>query len=168
MRRANNCHNAANYGWLVNRVRSLVSPLRSKPVWAFVEDNCPFGDAGWPCITGAQLRAAVWHSFIAGARGVVYFNHSFKANGAIGCGTSQHTLRTALRCGRLSRARTPRFSDGVRSELPDPDDRDEGHRKRQGDGQVGRLELLRHLSRYAGSGGVHLSPSRAWATPRRR
>jgi hypothetical protein len=89
----NNCHVAANYGWLVNRVRSLVAPTHSKPVWSFVENNCPFGDEGWPCITGAEMRAAVWHSLIAGARGVVYFNHSFKANAANGCDDSFHTIR---------------------------------------------------------------------------
>jgi hypothetical protein len=88
----NNCHNAANYGWLVNRVRSLVSPARSKPVWAFVEDGCPFPTAANACITPAQMRAAVWHSFIAGARGVVYFNHSFKANAANGCPSTDHTI----------------------------------------------------------------------------
>jgi hypothetical protein len=89
----NNCHNAANYGWLVNRVRSLVSPARSKPVWAFVENGCPFPPAENACITPAQMRAAVWHSFIAGARGIVYFNHSFRANPANGCEDTFHTVR---------------------------------------------------------------------------
>jgi hypothetical protein len=89
----NNCHNAANYGWLVNRVRSLVSPARSKPVWAFVENGCPFPPAENACITPAQMRAAVWHSFIAGARGIVYFNHSFRANPGNGCEDTFHTVR---------------------------------------------------------------------------
>jgi hypothetical protein len=74
--KANSCHVAANYGWLVNRERSLIQPARSKPVWAFVEVGCPFGP-DWPCITPPQIRAAVWQSLIAGARGIIYFNHSF-------------------------------------------------------------------------------------------
>lgn len=75
--KANNCHVAANYGWQVNRVRSLVSPARSKPVWAFVEVGHPASENHWPSITPPQIRAAVWHSLIAGARGIIYFNHSF-------------------------------------------------------------------------------------------
>ena len=51
-----------------------------KPIWNFVE-------VGWPltedprrnrrAITPAEIRAAVWHSIIAGARGIIYFQHSF-------------------------------------------------------------------------------------------
>jgi hypothetical protein len=69
----NNCRVAANYGWQVNRVRSLVKPARSKPVWSFVELGCPM----MRCTNVPQIRAAVWHSLIAGARGIEYFNHSF-------------------------------------------------------------------------------------------
>ena len=90
----NNCHNAANYGWTVNRMRSLVSPLGSKPVWNFVEVGCPFTQADEACIQQAQLRAATWHSFIAGARAVSYFNHSFKAGAGGGtCGSASDTIR---------------------------------------------------------------------------
>jgi hypothetical protein len=71
----NACHVAANYGGLVNRERSLISPARSKPVWAFVEVGEPMTPGLH--ITNAQIRAAVWHSIIAGARGIIYFNHSF-------------------------------------------------------------------------------------------
>ena len=42
----------------------------------------------WPSITPSQIRAAVWHSLIAGARGITYFNHSFGGR----CRT-QHALR---------------------------------------------------------------------------
>ena len=75
--KADNCHVAANYGWQINRVRSLVSPARSKPVWAFVEVGHPASEDDWPSITPPQIRAAVWHSLIAKARGIIYFNHSF-------------------------------------------------------------------------------------------
>ena len=36
----------------------------------------------------AQIRAAVWHSLIAGARGVIYFQHSFS-----GSAMTHHALR---------------------------------------------------------------------------
>jgi hypothetical protein len=86
--KANNCHVAANYGWQVNRVRSFVSPARSKPVWTFVEVGHPASENDWPSITPPQIRAAVWHSLIAGARGIIYFNHSFG-----GPCISHHALR---------------------------------------------------------------------------
>jgi hypothetical protein len=82
------CHLAANYGRTVDRVRALVEPAGSRPVWAFVELGHPFTEDDWPTITPAQVRAAVWSSLIHGARGIVYFNHSFGGD----C-ESQHVLR---------------------------------------------------------------------------
>ena len=81
------CHRASNYGAQTKRVRNLVSPARSKPVWTFVEVGTPFPDKG-SGIMPSQIRAAVWHSIIAGARGITYFNHSFGGP----CQT-QHALR---------------------------------------------------------------------------
>jgi hypothetical protein len=81
------CRRAANYGWTVDRLRGLITPLGSKPVWAFVEVGHPATENYAPTITGPQARAAVWSSIIHGARGIVYFNHSFG-----GC-YSQHVLR---------------------------------------------------------------------------
>ena len=46
----NNCHNAVNYGYNVNRVRSLLSVPGSKPIWNFVEIGCPWTGT-WGCIT---------------------------------------------------------------------------------------------------------------------
>jgi hypothetical protein len=82
------CRRAANYGTTVTRLRDLVSPARSKPVWAFVEVGHPFTESHAPSIQPAEVRAAVWQSLIAGARGIVYFNHSFG-----GPNQSQHVLR---------------------------------------------------------------------------
>jgi hypothetical protein len=84
----NGCAVAANYGWTVQRVRNLVQPSGSRPVWAFVEVGHPSTQPDWPSITPPEVRAAVWHSLIAGARGVIYFNHSFAGP----CPT-QHALR---------------------------------------------------------------------------
>jgi hypothetical protein len=71
------CRLAANYGKTVRRMRELVEPAGSKPVWNFVEVGHPFTEEDAPTITAAQARAAVWSSIINGARGIVYFNHSF-------------------------------------------------------------------------------------------
>src|SRR5262245_14023525 len=88
------CHRAANYGASVSRVRSLVNPHGSKPVWAIVELGHPFSEADWPTITPAEVRAAVYQSLIAGARGIVYFNHTFG-----GPNQTQHILRDGINPG---------------------------------------------------------------------
>jgi hypothetical protein len=90
------CRRASNYGWTTERVRSLVRPLGSKPVWNFVEIGHPSSDPGTPTITGPQIRAAVWSGLIHGARGIVYFNHSFS-----GSCVSIHVLRDP--CGAEAR-----------------------------------------------------------------
>lgn len=82
------CRLAANYGKTVDRVRALVSPAASKPVWNFVEVGHPFTENDAPTITGPQIRAAVWSGIIHGARGTIYFNHNFG-----GSCISQHVLR---------------------------------------------------------------------------
>ena len=71
------CRLASNYGETVKRMRDLVEPEGSKPVWNFVEVGHPFTEEDAPTITAAQARAAVWSSIINGARGIIYFNHSF-------------------------------------------------------------------------------------------
>ncbi len=47
------CHRAANYGATVGRVRSLIRPAGSKPVWAIVELGHPASEADWPTIKPA-------------------------------------------------------------------------------------------------------------------
>lgn len=91
------CRRGASYGATVDRARSLVRPAGARPVWAFVELGHPFTEDDAPTITGPQVRAAVWSSVIHGARGVVYFAHSFGGD----C-RSYHLLRDA--CGAQVRA----------------------------------------------------------------
>ena len=83
------CRRSSNYGWNVDRLRELdAMDGQRKPIWNFVELGCPFSNGD--CITPDQVRSAVWHSIIAGARGVVYFNHSFGGS----CQT-HHVLRSS-------------------------------------------------------------------------
>ena len=70
-------HRARNYGIIVERMRGFAA--NTKPVWSFIE----IAD-----ITPGQLRAAMWHSIISGARGIIFFNHQFGKT----CET-QHALR---------------------------------------------------------------------------
>ena len=51
-----------------------------QPIWAFVEVGWPFTETaaqGARAIQPAEIEAAAWQSIIAGARGIIYFNHSF-------------------------------------------------------------------------------------------
>ena len=109
--KTNDCHVAANYGWQIKRVRSLVSRARPKPVWGFVEVGHPAGEDDWPSITPPQIRAAVWHSLIAGGRGVIYFNHSFGGP----CQT-QHALRE--RCYAAARAMVKSVNGQIKALAP--------------------------------------------------
>ena len=72
---------ASNYGYQVDRMRALdARDGQRQPIWNFVEVGWPF-DPGAPsgarAIAPAEVRAAVWHSIIAGAQGIIYFQHSF-------------------------------------------------------------------------------------------
>ena len=67
----------SNYGATIDDIRALESPVGSEPIWAFVEDGCPFTAPDDQCITPAQMNWGVWSSIIHGARGIIYFNHSF-------------------------------------------------------------------------------------------
>ena len=71
------CRLPANYGWTVERVRSLVEPVGSIPVWSFVEVGQPSDAGALDPPDLPQIRAAVWSSIVHGARGIVYFGHSF-------------------------------------------------------------------------------------------
>lgn len=81
---------ASNYGATVQKTRKLLN--YSKPSWGFVEVGGPFSynNTADKYITPAQVRAAYWHSIIAGAQGIVFFNHSFG-----GPAQTQHALRDA-------------------------------------------------------------------------
>jgi hypothetical protein len=115
------CHRGSNYGKVIERQRRLMQPQGARPVWAFVEVGHPFGESHWPSIKPAEITSAVWHSLIAGARGVIYFNHSFG-----GPCISHHALRepcyasvraevanTNARVTRLAPALNAPFADGL-------------------------------------------------------
>jgi hypothetical protein len=63
------------------------------PHWAVVETGWPFSQTaaqGGRAIQPAEMRSAVWHQMIAGARGLVWFEHSFGGP----CAGDHHTIRT--------------------------------------------------------------------------
>lgn len=85
---------ASNYGATVKRLRELQAlesdGSRKQPIWNIVELGGPFSynTTLASYIQPREMQAAVWHSLIAGARGIIYFNHSFG-----GPNQTQHILR---------------------------------------------------------------------------
>jgi hypothetical protein len=68
---------AANYESNVTVLRAIQQSngLGSKPIAADIETGCPFSNGN--CVTSAQFTAAAWHALIAGARGIIWFQHNF-------------------------------------------------------------------------------------------
>jgi hypothetical protein len=71
----------SSYGDDVRRIRTLdaLDGVR-QAVWHFVELGWPWTESaeqGGRRILPAEIRSAVWHSLIAGARGIIYFDHNF-------------------------------------------------------------------------------------------
>ena len=66
----------ANYAFNVTRIRYLEGLIRvSKPITVDVETGCPMTNGN--CTTPSAAVAAAWHALIAGARGIVWFQHNF-------------------------------------------------------------------------------------------
>jgi hypothetical protein len=106
---------AANYGYQIDRLRDLdARDGRRQPIWTLVEVGWPFvesAEQGGRAITAPEIRAAVWHSIIAGARGIVYFNHDFG-----GPCISQHVLRDT--CGAAVRPTVKAVNRQIRTLAP--------------------------------------------------
>jgi hypothetical protein len=67
----------ANYAYNVTKLEQLQSMNGpSKPVVVDVETGCPFMDSD-ACTTPSAMTAAAWHALIAGARGIIWFQHNF-------------------------------------------------------------------------------------------
>jgi hypothetical protein len=82
------CRRARNYGDVVQDMRRLdaLNGSSRHPIWAFVD--VAVWQSNGRQVQPAEARAAVWHSLIAGARGIIYFQHQFYGN----C-TTHHVLR---------------------------------------------------------------------------
>jgi hypothetical protein len=67
---------SATYGWFVDRMEQYND--KAEPVYGFIEAAMPylFGEAGAETIGLNQLEGAVWASLIAGADGIIYFDHN--------------------------------------------------------------------------------------------
>ena len=74
---ASECHRAANYGAVMDRMRMLDGlDGKRQPIYAFIEAGAPFSGRS-STITGPQMEGAIMSSLIHGANGIIYFKHSF-------------------------------------------------------------------------------------------
>ena len=85
----------SSYGDDVTRMRFLDAMDGARmPVWNVRRDGLAVHRVGLARADGriqpAEIRAAVWHSLIAGARGIIYFQHSFGGP----CLGDHHTIRS--------------------------------------------------------------------------
>ena len=66
----------ANYAYNVTRLQQLEAMNgSSKPIVVPVETGCPYTNG--LCTSPAESTASAWHAIIAGARGIVWFQHNF-------------------------------------------------------------------------------------------
>jgi hypothetical protein len=86
----------ANYYWNVTRLARLQARNGPpKPIVMDVETGCPGTDG--ICATPAASVAAAWHALIAGAHGIIWFQHDFSFAGAgspAGCNGQKADFRT--------------------------------------------------------------------------
>ncbi|HEX3962334.1 MAG TPA: hypothetical protein VHZ03_37855 [Trebonia sp.] len=66
----------SNYAFNVTRIRSLEARIgASKPITVDVETGCPVRADS--CTKPVAAVSAAWHALIAGARGILWFQHNF-------------------------------------------------------------------------------------------
>jgi hypothetical protein len=67
----------ANYAYNVTELEKLQARNgSSKPIVVDIETGCPFVNSD-SCTTPDAMTAAAWHALIAGARGIIWFQHNF-------------------------------------------------------------------------------------------
>jgi hypothetical protein len=133
----------ANYAYNVTRLEQLQSINgSSKPIIVDIETGCPSRRTG-ACTTPSAMTAAAWHALIAGARGIVWFQHNFggpcvdfrtiidgsdKASSTYDCqltpGVTEHDMVVALtkfnsEVNRLNSVLLAPFADGYVSSRDD-------------------------------------------------
>jgi hypothetical protein len=66
----------ANYAYNVTRIQTLEAMIGvNKPITVDIETGCPFTNDN--CSSPDASVSAAWHALIAGARGIIWFQHNF-------------------------------------------------------------------------------------------
>ena len=90
---ADQAQRGSNYGDMIDILRGYQA---NKPIFTFVENGQPFTGStnGSTYITPPELNWAIWSSIIHGARGVIYFDHSFSGPGTAAVNVEQGFYRS--------------------------------------------------------------------------
>ena len=86
----------SNYGDMIDILRGYQAAGYPAPIYSIIEDGQPFTGStnGSTYITPAELNWATWSSLIHGARGIIYFDHSFSGPGTGSVGVEQSYFQT--------------------------------------------------------------------------
>jgi hypothetical protein len=72
------CKRGSHYGSMMDAIRKEFGAGRRGPIGVWIENGAPYTEVTSLAITPAQLKWAVWSTFVHGARGIYYFNHTFR------------------------------------------------------------------------------------------
>ena len=86
----------SNYGDMIDILRGYQAGGYPAPIYSIIEDGQPFTGStnGSTYITPAELNWATWSLLIHGARGIIYFDHSFSGPGTGNVGVEQSYFQT--------------------------------------------------------------------------
>jgi hypothetical protein len=73
------CARGSHYGSMLDSMRKNLDSATTRPFLSWIENGAPSDLATSVAITPAQLKWAVWATFVHGARGIAYFNHTFRS-----------------------------------------------------------------------------------------
>jgi hypothetical protein len=72
------CSRGSHYGSMMDSIRKNYPVNGSQPTGAWIENGAPYEGTSTFAITPAQMKWAVWSTIVHGARGIYYFNHTFR------------------------------------------------------------------------------------------
>ena len=99
----------SNYGDMIDILRGYQAGGHPAPIYSIIEDGDPFTGStnGSTYITPAELNWATWSSLIHGARGIIYFDHSFSGPVPATLTSSRAITKPAARSNDLDRWPNP-------------------------------------------------------------
>ena len=72
------CARGSHYGSMMDSIRKQHSGTPTNPIGVWIENGAPYTETTSQAITPAQMKWSVWATLVHGARGIYYFNHTFR------------------------------------------------------------------------------------------
>lgn len=77
------CARGSHYGSMMDSMRKHLNSTTTRPFLAWVENGAPYTETTSQAITPSQMKWAIWSTVVHGARGIAYFNHTFRSGDAL-------------------------------------------------------------------------------------